>query len=138
MLAGKGRPDWVFSCYGPGRNAPKQLFGGPQREQSFEELRLRHYEAAASGREVNLDNRSVRSRDGITGERNSGDIGFATLRGGSVVGEHTVIFASDGERIELSHKATDRSLFARGAIRAALWGFDKSPGLYSMNDVLGI
>ncbi len=95
-------------------------------------------EAAANGRGVDLNEKSVRSRDGITGARNTGDIGFATLRGGSVIGEHTVIFASEGERIELAHKATDRSLFARGAVRAALWGFDKSPGLYSMNDVLGL
>lgn len=95
-------------------------------------------EAAADGRNVDLEEKSVRSRDGITGARKAGDIGFATLRGGSVVGEHTVIFASEGERIELAHKASDRSLFARGAVRAALWGFDKSPGLYSMNDVLGI
>ncbi len=95
-------------------------------------------EAAAKGRGIDLAEKSVRSRDGITGARKAGDIGFATLRGGSVIGEHSVIFASDGERIELSHKATDRSLFASGAVRAALWGADKSPGLYSMNDVLGI
>jgi len=95
-------------------------------------------QAAADGRGVDLNEKSVRSRDGITGAREPGDIGFATLRGGSVIGEHTVIFASEGERIELAHKATDRSLFARGAVRAALWGFDKSPGLYSMNDVLGL
>jgi len=95
-------------------------------------------QAAADGRNVDLNEKSVRSRDGITGARKAGDIGFATLRGGSVIGEHSVIFASDGERIELSHKATDRSLFSRGAVRAALWGFDKSPGLYSMNDVLGL
>jgi len=95
-------------------------------------------EAAARGRGVDLDEKSVRSRDGITGPRGVGDIGFATLRGGSVIGEHSVIFASEGERIELSHKATDRSLFARGAVRAALWGNDKPPGLYSMSDVLGL
>ncbi len=95
-------------------------------------------QAAADGRGVDLNEKSVRSRDGITGAREPGDIGFATLRGGSVIGEHTVIFASEGERIELAHKATDRTLFARGAVRAALWGFDKSPGLYSMNDVLGL
>jgi len=95
-------------------------------------------QAAADGRNVDLSEKSVRSRDGITGARQPGDIGFATLRGGSVIGEHTVIFASEGERIELAHKATDRSLFARGAVRAAFWGFDKSPGLYSMNDVLGL
>lgn len=95
-------------------------------------------EAAAEGRGINLAEHSVRSRDGITGARKPGDIGFATLRGGSVVGEHSVMFVSDGERIEINHKATDRSLFSRGAVRAALWGVGKSPGLYSMNDVLGL
>ncbi len=95
-------------------------------------------EAAARGRKIDLNEKSVRCRDGITGARNTGDIGFATLRGGSVIGEHSVIFASEGERIELVHKATDRTLFASGAVRAALWGFDRPPGLYSMNDVLGL
>ena len=95
-------------------------------------------EAAAQGRGVSLRERAVRSRDGDTGARTSGDIGFATLRGGSVVGEHTVMFAGETERIELTHKASSREMFARGAVRAALWGFDKKPGLYSMNDVLGL
>jgi 4-hydroxy-tetrahydrodipicolinate reductase len=95
-------------------------------------------EAAAAGRKIDLDSRSVRSRDGHTGARNRGDIGFATLRGGSVVGEHTVIFAADGERVEITHKAADRGIFARGAIKGALWAKDKSPGLYSMADVLGL
>ncbi len=95
-------------------------------------------EAAAEGREISLKERSVRSRDGHTGARNPGDIGFATLRGGSVVGEHSVIFAGTGERIELSHRAEDRSIFARGAVKAALWGFDKKPGYYTMADVLGL
>ena len=95
-------------------------------------------EAAAQGRGVSLRERAVRSRDGHTGARTSGDIGFATLRGGSVVGEHTVMFAGETERIELTHKASSREMFARGAVRAALWGFDKKPGLYSMNDVLGL
>ncbi len=94
--------------------------------------------AAAEGRGVNLKQRSVRSRDGHTGARTAGDIGFATLRGGSVVGDHTVMFAGETERIELTHKASSREMFARGAVRAALWGFDKKPGLYSMNDVLGL
>ncbi len=94
--------------------------------------------AAAEGRGVDLDERSVRVRDGITGPRQAGDIGFATLRGGSVVGEHSVIFAGEGERIELTHKAHDRSLFSRGAVKAALWGYGKKPGLYSMDDVLGL
>lgn len=95
-------------------------------------------EAAADGRNIDLSEKSVRSRDGITGARARGDIGFATLRGGSVVGEHTVMFAADGERIELTHRASNRDIFARGAVKAALWGRDKSPGLYSMADVLGI
>src|SRR5690606_5444624 len=95
-------------------------------------------EAAAEGRAVSLKETSVRSRDGHTGARKRGDIGFATLRGGNVVGEHSVIFAADGERIVLSHDATDRGIFARGAVKAALWGRGKGPGLFSMADVLGI
>ena len=94
--------------------------------------------AAAEGRGIDLNAHSVRSRDGHTGARNRGDIGFATLRGGSVIGEHSVIFAGDGETVEITHKASDRALFARGAVRAALWGRDKKPGLYSMIDVLGL
>jgi 4-hydroxy-tetrahydrodipicolinate reductase len=95
-------------------------------------------EAAADGRGVALKDKAVRVRDGHTGERRRGDIGFATLRGGSVVGEHTVIFAADGERIELTHRAADRGIFARGAVKAAVWGRGKKPGLYTMADVLGI
>ena len=93
--------------------------------------------AAAEGRGIDLETHSVRGRDGITGARRRGDIGFATLRGGSVVGEHSVIFAGDGETIEFTHRATDRVLFARGAVKAALWARDRKPGLYSMADVLG-
>jgi len=95
-------------------------------------------EAAANGRDLALKDRAVRSRDGQTGARRPGDIGFATLRGGTVVGDHTVIFAGSGERIELSHKAEDRGIFARGALRAALWAFDRKPGYYTMADVLGL
>lgn len=95
-------------------------------------------EAAAKGRAINLKNHSVRQRDGHTGPRSPGDIGFATLRGGGVIGEHKVIFASDSERIELTHRAEDRSVFAHGAVQAALWGRDRGPGLYSMTDVLGL
>ena len=95
-------------------------------------------EAAAAGRGISHKDRTVRARDGHTGPRNRGDIGYAALRGGNVVGEHTVIFAGEGERIELTHRATDRGLFARGAVRAALWGQGKPPGLYSMMDVLGL
>jgi 4-hydroxy-tetrahydrodipicolinate reductase len=95
-------------------------------------------QAAAEGRGITLDDRAVRARDGHTGARRPGDIGFATLRGGSVVGEHTVIFASDSERIEITHKATDRALFAKGAVKAAMWGRGKGPGLFSMADVLGL
>jgi 4-hydroxy-tetrahydrodipicolinate reductase len=94
--------------------------------------------AAAEGRRVDLDQRSVRGRDGVTGARCAGDIGFASLRGGSVVGDHTVIFAGPAERIELVHKAEDRMIFARGALRAALWARGRKPGLYSMADVLGL
>ena len=95
-------------------------------------------EAAAEGRAVSLKERSVRVRDGHTGARTAGDIGFASLRGGTVVGDHTVILAGSGERIELSHRAEDRSLFAKGAVKAALWAFDKKPGYYTMADVLGL
>ena len=93
--------------------------------------------AVAAGRKVDLDAVSQRVRDGHTGERKVGDIGFATLRGGMVVGDHTVIFAADQERIELTHKASDRAVFAKGAVRAAMWTEGKAPGLYSMRDVLG-
>lgn len=95
-------------------------------------------EAAAAGRDTDLSSHSVRARDGHTGARESGTIGFAALRGGSVVGEHSVILAGEGERIVLGHIAQDRSIFARGAVHAALWARDKKPGLYSMRDVLGL
>jgi 4-hydroxy-tetrahydrodipicolinate reductase len=95
-------------------------------------------EAAAEGREVTLDSASVRVRDGHTGAREAGTIGFATLRGGSVVGDHQVILAGEGERITLGHQAEDRAIFARGALKAALWAEDKPAGLYSMRDVLGL
>jgi 4-hydroxy-tetrahydrodipicolinate reductase len=94
--------------------------------------------AAAEGRGVVLDAVSDRIRDGLTGPRRSGRIGFATLRGGDVVGEHTVIFAGEGERIELTHRATSRLIFARGAVRAALWTDGRPPGRYGMDDVLGL
>jgi 4-hydroxy-tetrahydrodipicolinate reductase len=94
--------------------------------------------AAADARRVSLEERGVRTRDGETGPRHEGDIGFAALRGGDVVGEHRVIFAGPGERIELAHIATDRGIFARGAVKAALWARDKGPGLFSMQDVLGL
>ena len=94
--------------------------------------------AAAAGRGVDLDQRSVRSRDGHTGARQPGDIGFAALRGGSVVGEHSVIFAGPAERVELVHRAEDRMIFARGALHAAQWARGQKPGLYSMADVLGL
>ena len=95
-------------------------------------------DAAAKGRGVDLASHSVRVRDGHTGPREQGTIGFATLRGGSVVGEHSVIFAGEGETVTMSHSATDRSIFGRGAVKAALWARDKKPGLYSMLDVLGL
>ena len=94
-------------------------------------------EAAAEGRGVSLDDVSDRGRDGLTGARNRGDIGFVAIRGGDIVGEHDVVFAGQGERIILRHVATDRSIFARGALKAALWGLGKPPGAYDMADVLG-
>ena len=94
-------------------------------------------EAAAKGRNIQLKNRAVYDRKGNSGPRKRGDIGFATLRGGDVVGEHTVMFANDGERVELTHKATDRRIFAQGAVVAAKWLVSQQPGRYSMKDVLG-
>jgi 4-hydroxy-tetrahydrodipicolinate reductase len=94
-------------------------------------------EAAARGRNLDLKTHSVRVRDGHTGPREEGSIGFATLRGGNVIGEHRVILAGPSERIELNHIADNRALFADGAVRAALWVRDQRPGLYSMADVLG-
>ena len=93
--------------------------------------------AAAQGRGIDHDASAVRGRDGITGARRRGDIGYASLRGGNVVGDHSVIFAADNERFELSHKASDRALFARGAVTAALWARHRAPGHYNMADVLG-
>ncbi|MCB2107568.1 MAG: 4-hydroxy-tetrahydrodipicolinate reductase [Rhodobacteraceae bacterium] len=95
-------------------------------------------QAVARGRQVELDQVARKSREGITGARPTGEIGFATLRGGDVVGDHTVIFAADGERIEIGHKASSRVIFARGAVRAALWTRDRRPGLYAMRDVLDL
>ena len=95
-------------------------------------------EAAAAGRGAALSAISDRGRDGVTGARVPGHIGFSAIRGGDIVGEHDVIFAGAGERIVLRHVATDRALFARGALRAALWGQDKAPGEYDMMDVLGL
>lgn len=95
-------------------------------------------EAAAEGRGVSLDQMADRGRDGITGARTKGQIGFSAIRGGDIVGEHDVLFAGPGERITLRHVASDRGLFARGALRAALWGQDKAPGEYDMIDVLGL
>jgi 4-hydroxy-tetrahydrodipicolinate reductase len=94
--------------------------------------------AAAEGRGIDLATHSERGRDGETGARKAGDIGFASLRGGSVVGEHSVIFAGPAERIELTHRAEDRMIFARGALHAARWARGQKPGLYSMADVLGL
>lgn len=94
--------------------------------------------AAAEARNEPLEALKTPARDGHTGPRADGAIGFAALRGGSVVGDHTVIFAADHERIELTHRAESRGIFARGALAAALWGQDKPPGLYSMQDVLGL
>jgi 4-hydroxy-tetrahydrodipicolinate reductase len=123
---------------------------GPEFDIEIMELHHRHKrdapsgtalmlgEAAAAGRGILLNSHSVRARDGEVGARRDGDIGFAVLRGGDVVGEHRVIFAGEGERIELVHVATDRGIFARGAVRAALWARGQGPGLYSMADVIGL
>ena len=95
-------------------------------------------QAAADGRGVSLDAVSDRARDGITGARKRGDIGFTAIRGGDIIGEHDVMFAAMGERIILRHVASDRSVFARGAMKAALWARGRAPGAYDMLDVLGL
>ena len=95
-------------------------------------------QAAAEGRRIELDQVSERGRGTKAGPRKQGQIGFAALRGGSVAGDHQVIFASDDERIELGHRAESRAIFARGAVAAAIWIEDKPAGRYSMNDVLGL
>jgi 4-hydroxy-tetrahydrodipicolinate reductase len=94
-------------------------------------------QAAADGRGVALSDVEVRARDGVTGPRQEGSIGFSVVRGGGIIGEHSVIFAGEEELLTLSHSATDRGLFARGAIAAAVWAAGKPPGLYDMQDVLG-
>jgi len=94
--------------------------------------------AAADGRGVSLDDAADRARDGITGPRQRGDIGFSVVRGGDIIGEHDVIFAAEGERIVLRHIATDRAVFARGALKAALWAQGRAPGEYDMIAVLGL
>jgi 4-hydroxy-tetrahydrodipicolinate reductase len=95
-------------------------------------------EAAARGRGIDLSSNSVRGRDGITGTRQAGTIGFASLRGGSVAGDHLVVFAHDNERIELTHRAENRGIFASGAVKAALWLSKQPKGRYKMNEVLGV
>ncbi len=95
-------------------------------------------EAVAAGRGVSLADHAVRGRDGLTGVREAGAIGFAALRGGTVVGDHSVTFAGEGERIELVHRSEDRAIYARGALRAALWARGRKPGLFTMADVLGL
>jgi 4-hydroxy-tetrahydrodipicolinate reductase len=95
-------------------------------------------EAAAAGRGIKLEEHSVRGRDGVTGTRQAGDIGFASLRGGTAAGDHSVIFAGASERLTLSHHAEDRMIFAHGALKAALWAHGRKPGLYTMADVLGL
>lgn len=95
-------------------------------------------EAAAKGRGITLEGNAERGRDGITGQRERGAIGFASLRGGTVAGEHGVHFLSDGERLTLSHTAENRTIFARGALRAATWLIGQRPGRYGMGEVLGL
>ena len=94
--------------------------------------------AVADGRGIDLDRHAIMSREGHTGARPRGAVGYASLRGGSVIGDHSVILAGEGERITLSHSAGDRAIFARGGVKAALWGRDRKPGLYAMSDVLGL
>ena len=93
--------------------------------------------AAARGRGIALDAVAARGRDGVTGARPRGEIGFAALRGGDVVGEHSVIFAAEGERLELTCRSANRQTYARGAVQAARWALEREPGLYTMTDVLG-
>lgn len=95
-------------------------------------------QAAAKGREIALDSHKVSGRDGITGARNAGEIGFAALRGGTVAGDHSVLFLGEQERISLSHLAENRSIFARGALKAAVWLWRQRAGRYGMEDVLGL
>jgi 4-hydroxy-tetrahydrodipicolinate reductase len=95
-------------------------------------------QAAAAGRNIDLAAHSESGRDGVTGPRARGAIGFAALRGGSVAGDHQVIFAGEGERIEIGHRAETRTIFARGAVTAALWLINQPPGRYAMPDVLGL
>jgi len=123
---------------------------GPEYDIEIVEMHHRHKvdapsgtaiglgEAAALGRGVNLADVRKAVRDGHTGARPSGEIGFATLRGGDVVGDHSVIFAGEGERVELVHKAASRQVFAAGAVRAALWARNQPSGLYNMRQVLGL
>ena len=93
--------------------------------------------AVADGRRIDLAEQSVRGRDGVTGARPAGTVGFASLRGGTVVGDHRIVLAGDGERIELAHVAEDRAIFARGALKAASWARSRKPGLFTMADVIG-
>ncbi len=95
-------------------------------------------EAAAAGRNIDLASHSARGRDGMTGPRKAGEIGFASLRGGSVAGDHMVILAGEGERIELGHRAENRGIFAKGAVKGAQWLIGRAPGRYGMTDVLGL
>ena len=94
--------------------------------------------AAAAGRGLDFARDTIRSRDGHTGPRSAGPIGFSVARGGSEIGEHTVMFFGDGERVEIAHRAQGRQVYSKGAVRAALWAVGKPPGLYSMRDVLGL
>lgn len=123
---------------------------GPEYDIEITEMHHRHKvdapsgtalmlgQAAATGRGIDLETSSDRARDGMTGARKEGHIGFTSLRGGEVIGDHTVMFAGPTERIEITHRAGDRSLFANGAVTAALWAKDQGPGFYAMTDVLGL
>ena len=146
--AGDGGPDQVVRRRGAGGQADPHRTGRRQRGKPVDRavgraeiavhrtrgVEDRGYDVARKARKLPVD----RGRDGITGARRSGRIGFAALRGGDVVGEHSVIFATDSERIELTHKATSREIYARGALRAARFAAGRKPGLYRMKDVLGL
>ena len=132
----------VFVCAQDGHRVSAGLGrperGGARDPATHSGTALMRGEAAAEGRGVALKDVRDSGRDGITGARKRGDIGFTAIRGGDIVGEHDVLFAAPGERIVLRHMATDRSIFARGALKAALWGQGKDPGEYNMLDVLGL
>jgi len=156
IAAGKSAPVVQASNFSVGVNLlfalTKQVAATLDTDYDIEVLEMHHRhkvdapsgtalsigESAAAGRGVSLKDVARYAREGQTGARPSGEIGFATMRGGGVIGDHTAMFANEVERLELTHKAGSRGIFAGGAVRAALWLQGKDPGLYSMSDVLGL